>query len=367
MFEFTQSPRIKRSPFHDAIVEEGVKSFYPYNNMFLPTGYGNPEEEYWRLINSVSMWDVACQRQIEIKGPDSEKLTQVLCPRDLSKFSEGQGKYIPICNHDGVIINDPVVLKHNDRKFWLSIADSNILFWSRAIANERKFNVQINEADASPLAVQGPKAVDVISSIFGDWVKEIKYHWFEEATIDGIPILIARSGWSKQGGYELYLLDRNKGKHLWKIVREAGKVWDIGPGYPNVSERIESGLLSWGGDTDDSTNPFEVRLGKYLDLDLDDDVIGIKELRRIKQEGPKRHQLGIILDNEQKSESHGQWYDILSGKNKVGDMTCGVWSKRLKKNIGFALISVDCSVGEEVKVLKSDKTINAQLVNLPFI
>ena len=166
MFEFTQSPRIKRSPFHEAIVEEGVKSFYPYNNMFLPTGYGNPEEEYWRLINGVSMWDVACQRQIEIKGPDSEKLTQVLCPRDLSKFSEGQGKYIPICNHDGVIINDPVVLKHNNQKFWLSIADSNILFWSRAIANERKFDVQINEADASPLAVQGPNSEKVISSIF---------------------------------------------------------------------------------------------------------------------------------------------------------------------------------------------------------
>ena len=217
------------------------------------------------------------------------------------------------------------------------------------------------------MAIQGPKAVDVISSVFGEWVRDLKYFYFKETSLNGIPLLLVRSGWSKQGGYELYLMDGSKGDELWDIIKEAGKPWDIGPGYPNTVERIESGLLSWGGDTDDNTNPYEVRLGKYVDLDIPEDVIGLSALKKINQEGPKRHQLGIVLDTEEKFKSHGVWYDIFVNNEKLGDMTCGIWSNRIKKNIGLCLVSVKLKSGEKVKVNKNGIEYMGTMTELPFI
>ncbi len=289
-------------------------------------GYGDPEREYWQLMNGVSQWDVAGQRQVQITGRDAERLVQILVPRDLSHFVASQGIYVALCNHAGTIINDPILLKLDQDRYWLSIADSNIVLWSRAIAAERGLNVEILEPDVSPMAVQGPKAEDVIASIFGEWVREIKSFWF----------------------------------------REAGQPWDIGPGCPNARERIESGLLSWGGDTDDAANPFEVRLSKYVDLDVPDEVIGIEALRRIHSQGLARHQLGVILEGEVPTQPHAVWYDILADSRKVGNMTNGVWSRRLRRNIGFALISRKFSPGDAVEVLKDGKRIPAVLTELPF-
>ncbi len=367
MFEFTASARLRRSPYHNATLAAGVSSFTTYNRMLLPTGFGDPEAEYWRLVNDVSMWDVAVERQIEIKGPDAARLTQVLSPRRLDKCVVGQGKYVPICNHRGTIINDPIVLKLADDRYWLSIADSDILFWSRAIAAERNLQVDICEADVSPLAVQGPKADDVVAAIFGDWVRDLKYFWFRDATVNGIPLMVARSGWSKQGGYELYLMDGSRGTELWDIVREAGEPFNIGPGNPNACERIESGLLSWGGDTDEQTNPYEIRMGNFVDLDVDDDVVGIKALRAIHAEGPKRHQLGVILDGSTPHAPHEIWYDIMVGDEKIGSMTNGVWSRRMKRNIGFALVNRAYTVGDWVSVMRDGQAVPGALVKLPFM
>ena len=367
MFEMSPTPRVRRSPFFEATVAAGVTGFSPYNQMLMPVGYGDPEAEYWRLINGVSQWDVAVERQVQITGPDAARLAQILSSRDLSKCAVGQGKYVALCNHEGTLINDPIMLKLGDDRYWFSIADSNILFWSRAIAAERGLTVEIIEPDVSPLAVQGPKADEVVASLFGDWVRTLKYFWFKETDLDGIPIVLARSGWSKQGGFELYLRDGSKGTALWDLVREAGRPWDIGPGNPNPVERVESGLLSWGGDTDDKTNPFEVRLGKYVDLDVADDVVGIAALRRIHAEGPTRHQLGVILDGIEPSGTHAVWYDILSEGRKVGDVTGGTWSHRLKRNIGLALISIDCAPGDPVAVIKDGQPIGATLTELPFL
>ena len=366
MFEISPSARLRRSPFYQSTVKEGVTGFQPYNQMLMPTGYGDPDGEYWRLINGVAMWDVAVERQVELEGRDAGLLAQILSPRDLGRCVEGQGKYVALCDHRGVLINDPILLKLSNERYWLSIADSNILFWARAIAAERGLDVAVREPDVSPLAVQGPKAEDVVASIFGDWVRALKYFWFKETEIEGIPLAVARSGWSKQGGFELYLMDGQKGDALWEIVKEAGKPFDIGPGNPNPNERIESGLLSWGGDTDDQTYPQEVRLEKYVDLDVPDDVIGIQALRKVADEGPARHQLGLILDNP-RARSHEVWCDIEIDGTKVGDMTCGTWSRRLEKNIGFALISREVTAGSEVQVRKDDELINAKLVELPFI
>ena len=218
MFSITPSARLRPSPFYDSTLKEGVREFTTYNNMLMPTGYGDPEGEYWRLINGVSQWDVAVERQVQLKGPDAGKLAQILAPRDLRNCKTGQGKYVPICNHDGILLNDPILLKVDEQCYWLSIADSNIWFWAKAVASERRLDVEVSEPDVSPMAIQGPKSDDVVASVFGDWVRELKYFWFRESTIEDIPVVVARSGWSKQGGYEIYLLDGSQGTRLWDIT-----------------------------------------------------------------------------------------------------------------------------------------------------
>ncbi|MEO0654697.1 MAG: glycine cleavage system protein T, partial [Pseudomonadota bacterium] len=278
MVQILEAGRLRRSPFYASTIAEGAQAMLTYNRMLVPRGYGDPEAEYWRLINGVSMWDVAVQRQVQLKGPDAGRLAQMLCPRDLSKQAVGQGKYVAICDHKGTLINDPIALKVAEDCYWLSIGNSDIWFWARCVAGERGLDVEVSEPDVSPLAVQGPKAEDVVASLFGDWVRSLKYFWFGDAEVDGIPVKVARAGWSKQGGFEIYLLDGAKGDQLWNIVKEAGQPFDIGPGYPNPSERTESGLLNWGIDTDDTTNPFEVRLGRFVDLDLDEDIVGLNAL-----------------------------------------------------------------------------------------
>ncbi len=367
MFGITPSARLRPSPYYASTLAEGVSAFTLYNHMLMPTSFGHPEQEYWRLINGVSMWDVACERQVQLRGPDAGRLAQILAPRDLSKMSVGQGKYVPLCNHDGILINDPIVLKLADDLYWLSIADSNIWFWARAIAAERQLRVEVSEPDVSPLAVQGPKAETVIASIFGDWVRTVKYFWFRETNINGIPVLVARSGWSKQGGFEIYLRDGTRGAELWNIVKEAGKPHDIGPGNPNWAERVESGLISYGGDTDGETNPFEVRMGKYVDLHVPDEVVGIKALRRIAQDGPKRQSLGLSLEGQEPIRFGFLWNSIYKDGAKVGDMTTATWSPRLKKNIGFALIARSCQVGDSVDVQGDAAATRATLTDLPFI
>ncbi|MCY7308470.1 MAG: hypothetical protein LH632_20520 [Rhodoferax sp.] len=367
MFGITPSSRLRPSPFYEATLAEGVTAFTTYNHMLMPTSFGHPEEEYWRIINSVSLWDVAVERQVQLEGPDATRLAQILCPRDLSKCKVGQGKYVPLCNHDGVLINDPILLKLDEQRYWLSIADSNIWFWARAIAAERGLNVKVSEPDVSPLAIQGPKAEALVASVFGDWVRELKYFWFHQTELQGIPLVLARSGWSKQGGFELYLMDGSKGTALWNIVREAGKPWGIGPGAPNPCERIESGLLSYGGDSDDTTNPFEVRLGKYIDLHVPDDVVGIQALRRIQAEGAKRQQLGVMLEGDKPTELGFHWHAIYKDGHRVGDLTNCVWSRRLNRNIGFGLVSSACAVDDQVIVHKDGQPTSARLVNLPFI
>jgi glycine cleavage system aminomethyltransferase T len=367
LYGITPSARLRPSPFYAATVEEGVTAFTTYNHMLMPTSYGKPVEEYWRLINGVSQWDVAVERQVQLKGPDAGKLAQILSPRDLSKQKDGQGKYVPLCNHQGVLINDPICLKLADDLYWLSIADSNIWFWAGAIAAERGLRVEVSEPDVSPMAIQGPKAEDVVAHVCGDWVREVKYFWFRETEIDGIPVVVQRSGWSKQGGFEIYLRHGTQGTRLWNIFKEAGQPWGIGPGNPNWSERIESGLISYGGDTDSATNPFEVRMGKYVDLHVPDDTIGIHALRRIAAEGPKRHSLGVILDAVDPVTPGHHWNPILKDGRKIGDLTNSVFSIRMHKNLGFALIDSRFGIGERIVVEIDGAMQPGTLTDLPFL
>lgn len=366
MFSIMPTTRLRPSPFFNATVKEGVKSFAPYNSMLMPMGYGDPMAEYDRLMTGVSMWDVAVERQVQLEGPDAARLAQILSPRDISNCIVGQGLYIPMVNHQGTLINDPVLLKLSEDKFWFSIADSNILFWARAIASERNLDVKVTEPDVSPLAIQGPMAENVTAALFGDWVREIKYFWFKVTVLQGIPVVVARSGWSKQGGFELYLMDGSKGDLLWDIVKAAGAPWGIAPGNPNPIERIESGLLSYGSDTDDETNPYEVRMGKFVDLSLPDDIIGIKALREIKASGVKRHQLGIALDGDSALPVAFERFKITHKDKVVGEMTNSTFSPRLGRNIGYALINRTAKAGATVYVHRDGQIISGTLQKLPF-
>ena len=287
--------RVRKSPFFEASVESGLTAASVYNHMYMPTSYGDPDAEYDRLINGVAVWDVAVERQVAVKGPDAIKLAKYLTPRNLDGLVIGQGKYVPICKHDGSIINDPVLLQIADNEVWFSIADSDLYLWVSAIAGSLGMDVEVFEPDVSPLAVQGPKATNVVSNLFGEWVKELKYFGFCEASLDGIPLIVSKSGWSKQGGYELYLRDGTRGYDLWKRVFEAGKDDDIGPGTPNYIERLESGLISFGADTDAKTNPFELGMDRFVDLVQKNDFVGKDALINIKRNGIERKFMGFFL------------------------------------------------------------------------
>ncbi|MGR3539945.1 MAG: glycine cleavage T C-terminal barrel domain-containing protein [Hasllibacter sp.] len=365
-FRVFPTARLRASPFLSSAVADGAEFASVYNRMILPASFGDPEGEYWRLMNGVSMWDVGVERQIAVTGPDAARLTQILSPRDLSTHAIGQGKYVPICDHDGVLLNDPICLKIEEDRYWFSISDGDLALWAKAIAAERGLDVRIYEATAAPMAVQGPKAVDVVADLFGDWVRSIRYFWFQRAELGDIPVFVARSGWSKQGGFELYLLDPDRGEELWHRVREAGRPYGIGPGGPTTPERTESGLVSVGGDTDALTNPFEVRLGKFVDLDVPDDVVGIQALRRIKAEGVRRHQLGLVLDGDAPDPLGLSWERIVKDGERVGDMTNCVWSYRFGANIGYALISTALRPGDRVEVLREGGPVAAELRELPF-
>ena len=362
------NPRVRATPFHDAVMAEGATAATVYNHMILPMGFEDAEAAYWRLIEGVSMWDVAAERQVELAGPDAAKLAQALVPRKVAEQPVGMGWYAPVCDHDGVLLNDPILLKLAEDRFWLSIADSDVLFWARAVAGERGLDVKVFEPDVSPLAVQGPKAEDVIASMFGEDIRHLKYFEFVDKSLDGIPMMLARSGWSKQGGFEIYLMDGDRGTDLWNMVREAGKPWDIGPGSPNGWERVESGLLSWGGDTDAQTNPFEVRLGRFVDLDSPDDTIGIQALRRIKAEGPKRHQLGVKMDVGGHLGYFHKKCAVSKDGEDVGRLSATAWSPRLQQNIGICLVSRSVQPGDKVDLALPDgQIVKGELAKLPFL
>jgi len=367
-FRLTPSTRIRRSPFYQATVAAGAQSFTVYNHMLMPTGYGDPDAEYWRLLNTVSMWDVAVERQIELCGPDAMRLAQLLVPRKLDRLRPGVGWYVPVCDHRGTLINDPILLKLSEERCWFSIADGDLASFARTIGAERGLDVRVTEPDVSPLAIQGPLAEDVTACLFGDKVRSIKHFHFRDLDLDGMSLKVARSGWSKQGGFELYLQDGSLGTELWNRVALAGASFGIGPGTPNPSERIESGLLSWGGDTDDQTNPFEVRMSRFVDLDAPDEVLSIRALRAIHADGPKRHQLGVLLGNDAPYPTTDLWCTVQAGNTALGAVTATAWSPRIERNIGLALVSRAAAPGDPVEVTLPDgRAINGELCRVPFL
>jgi aminomethyltransferase len=367
-FRISIGPNLRKSPFFDATVRSGARAFSVYNHMLIPADFGDPEAEYRRLMTGVAMWDVAAQRQVEVSGPDAGRLVQYLTPRDLSGTRIGQGRYVPLCDHEGWLINDPVLLKLADDRYWLSVADSDIHLWAAAIGRERRWDVAVSEPDVSPLAIQGPKAVTVAEALFGPRVRDMRYFGFERTELQGIPLVLARSGWSKQGGYELYLMHRERGDELWDIVARAGAPHGIGPGAPNDTERLESGLISYGADMrwqDARADPFEMGLGALVDLGAGHDFVGRPALERIAARGPARRRVGLVLEGRPVPPGHA--VPLVSEGADVGRVSEFAFSRRLGCTIGVGLVRADLVAGAgRLTVLLADGAVPARIAPLPF-
>ncbi len=360
--------RVRKSPFFDAARADGMVAASVYNHMYMPTSYGDPIAEYERVINGVAMWDVGVERQVALTGPDAVALARYLTPRNLDGLQIGHGKYVPICNYEGTLINDPVLLKIADDEVWLSIADSDITLWAAGIAGARGMDVRVHEPDVSPLAIQGPKAVDVVAELFGDWVRTLKYFGFAEAEIEGIPMIVARSGWSKQGGFELYLRDSDYGARLWQLVKQAGASYGIGPGTPNYIERVESGLISYGADTDDSTTPFELGMDKFIDVEQEHDFVGKAALRSLLAAGVKRRFMGLLIDGEPFPSTNETRWALYHNGDYVGYASAAAYSPRAQSNIAVAMVSVAAiDSGQRVDIATDWGQRTAEIVPLPII
>jgi aminomethyltransferase len=371
--DFGFGTQIRKSPYFDATVRWGAKGFSVYNHMYIPRDFGDPEQNFWNLINDAILCDVAVERQVEITGPDAAKFVQTLTPRDLSKMAVGQCKYVLITNAEGGILNDPILLRLAENHFWISLADSDILLWAQGVAVHAGMDVTIREPDVSPLQLQGPQSGKIMQALFGDSIMDLKYYWLREVELDGIPLVVSRTGWSSELGYELYLRDSSRGDELWEKIMAAGQPFGLKPGHTSSIRRIEGGMLSYHADADINTNPFELGLDRLVNLDMEADFIGKAALRRLKEQGVSRKQVGLIIEGEPLKGPNTSYWAIRKNGETIGKVTSAVYSPRLKQNIALAMVSVEHAVlGEEVEVVNKTGLVNeagterAIIVERPF-
>ena len=359
--------QIRKSPYFDSTVKWGATGFSVYNHMYIPRDFGSPEQNFWNLIEKSILCDVAVERQVEITGPDAYKFIQLLTPRDLSKLSIGQCKYVLIVNNDGGILNDPVLLRLAENHFWLSLADSDVLLWAQGVAINSGLDVKISEPDVSPLQLQGPTSQEIMVKLFGEDIRDLKYYWLREYKLDGIPLIVSRTGWSSELGYEIYLRDGSKGNELYEKIMAAGKEHGIQPGHTSSIRRIEGGMLSYHADADIHTNPYELGFDRLVNLETDIDFIGKEALRKIKQNGIKRKQVGLIIDCDPLSGPNTTFWPIEKNGKKIGKVTSAVYSPRLKKNIALAMIEINYSeLGNQLDVQTHEGKYSATIVEKPF-
>mgnify|MGYP001316914191 FL=1 len=365
--DFGFGTQIRKSPFFDATVRWGAQGFSTYNHMYIPRDFGNPEENFWNLVNDAILCDVAVERQVQIKGPDASQFVQMMSPRDLSKMQVGQCKYVILVNEAGGILNDPVLLKIADDCYWFSLADSDILFWAQGLAVNSNYDVEISEPDVSPLQLQGPKSKDIMVSIFGNAINDLKYFWFKKFNLGSIELIISRTGWSSELGYEIFLLNSSQGDELYESLMQEGKDMGLKPGHTSTIRRLEGAMLSYHADMDITTNPFELGLDKFIDIEGNFNFIGKTALKNILNEGIERKQVGLIIDAKPLSGPNTRFWVIKSNEVEIGKVTSAVYSPRLKQNIALAIISADqANVGDEVIVDNGSELLSATIIDKPF-
>ena len=359
--------QIRKSPYFDATVRWGAKSFSVYNHMYIPRDFGDPVQNFWNLVSDAILCDVAVERQVEITGPDAAIFMQMLTPRDLSNMSIGQCKYILITNADGGILNDPILLRLGENHFWISLADSDILLWAQGVSVHSGLKVDIREPDVSPLQLQGPKSGEVMKALFGKSIIDLQYYWFREVELDGIPLIVSRTGWSSELGYELYLQDGSLGDELWEKIMAAGTPFGLKPGHTSSIRRIEGGMLSYQADADINTNPYELGMEHLINPDMEAEFIGKDALLIIRKNGITRQKVGLRIECAQLKEPNTTFRKIRKNGKTVGKVTSAVYSPRLEQNIALAIVSAELSeIGNVVEVSMRSVTAQASIVETPF-
>ena len=366
-FSIAKSRRLRGTPYTSRIEKQGVTAYTIYNHMLLPAAFGSIEDSYHHLKQYVQIWDVAAERQVEISGKDSAKLVQLMTCRDLSKSKDGRCYYCPIIDDNAGLINDPVVLRLNENKWWVSLADSDVILFAKGLAIGNKFDVKIFEPDVDIMAIQGPKSFELMEKVFGDKIVNLKFFGFDYFEFGGDKHLIARSGWSKQGGYEIYVEHNVSGLKLYDHLFEIGKEFNIKPGCPNLIERIESGLLSYGNDIDNGDNPYECGFDKYINIDSEVNFLGKEKLKKIKSEGIKKKLMGVMLDIDKISITGS--LDLSDKDNNIiGELRSACYSPHFKKVIGIAMMKKShWNIDQNVKASINGDICSGKVCDLPFI
>ena len=362
-----KSRRLRGTPYSSRIEKQGVTAYTIYNHMLLPAGFGSLEDSYFHLKENVQVWDVAAERQVEISGKDSAKLVQLMTCRDLSKSKVGRCYYCPIIDDKAGLINDPVILKLDEERWWISIADSDVILFAKGLAIGKKFEVKIFEPNVDILAVQGPKSFELMEKIFGKKITEMKFFGFDYFEFAGAKHLIARSGWSKQGGYEIYVENTKSGLALYDKLFDVGKELNVKAGCPNLIERIESALLSYGNDMDNDDNPLECGLDKYVNLEANINFLGKEKLKEVKKKGITRKLMGVMI--EAKEINMEKSIELFNDKNlKIGELRSGTYSPHFEKVIGIAMLEKPYwEVSQTFKISINDSTFEGKVCDLPFI
>ena len=343
-FTLAVSPRLRSTPFHDRVLAAGVQAFSVYNHMLLPVMYESLEADYRHLLERVQLWDVSGERQVEIRGRDALALVELMTPRDIGRCAVGQCKYAPVVDEHGGIVNDPLILRLAEDHFWISVADSDVLLWAKGIAVGRGLDADVLEPDVSPLALQGPFADDVAEAVFGAWTRSLRFFRFRETELDGIPVVVARSGWSKQGGFEIYLRDGSLGGALWDRIRDAGEPYGIRAGSPNLIERIESRLISYGTDVTLEHDPFEAGLEAYCDLDKPAEYLARAALAPRRGRRPVRRLERVVIAGE-RIEPNTSFLPLHVDGCAAGHVTSAAFSPRLESNVALAMVATDRGPG----------------------
>ena len=366
-FNIAKSRRLRGTPYSSRIEHQGVTSYTIYNHMLLPASFGSLEDSYHHLKEHVQIWDVAAERQVEISGRDSSKLVQLMTCRDLTKSKIGRCYYCPIIDDNGCMINDPVILKLKDDKWWISIADSDVILFAKGLAIGKKLDVNITEPDVNIIAVQGPKSFDLMGKIFGIKIKDMKFFGFDYFNFGGHDHLIARSGWSKQGGYEIYVNHTKSGLELYDKLFDEGKEFNVRPGCPNLIERIESGLLSYGNDMDNNDNPYECGLDKYVNIENNVEFLGKDKLIQLSKSGIHKKLMGVKIDIENISITESiNLFD--KNNNVIGELRSAVFSPHFKKVIGIAMLhKANWEISTKFKINIDGKSVTGTVCDLPFI
>lgn len=362
-------PWYRRSPFFEKTLEAGCSAYDIYNHMYLPGYYADPIEEYWHLLNAVTVWDVSVERIVEISGPDASAFVNTLTCRDLTRCAVGQGKYVLITAEDGGIVNDPVLLRVEEDRWWLALADSDGGLWARGVAVHSGMDVKVREPEVYPIQVQGPRSKEVLRTLFGDAVLDLRYYWTLTTEIDGIPVVISRTGWTGEVGYEIYLRDASRGAELWDRVMEAGKPHDIRAIAPCEARRIEAGIFNYNSDMTIENNPFEIMGLERLVEPQAADYIGKAALEEIRARGVSRKLVGIEVEGDALSFEIAEKRPALHRGERVGHITDLIWSPRLKKNIGYVWVPIELAApGTPLEIEAPDGgTWAARTAAIPFL